>query len=200
LAVNHRTLEEPHYAHFRELLVSRGYRQAESQPFIFYRAVPVAQGRLIQVEVDLLAGEYEGTGPRHRTQKFDDVLARKARGADLAFESFTEVELQGELPEGGKDQAQIRVASMVPFLVMKGMALADRMKEKDAWDIYFCIQHYPGAEASRRWPRPSNPIWRMVWCVKAWTRLPRNSPRPNMLVPNLWPTLKRRLIRRNGRV
>ena len=65
----------------------------------------VAQGRLIQVEVDLLAGEYEGTGPRHRTQKFDDVLARKVRGADLAFESFTEVELQGELPEGGKDQA-----------------------------------------------------------------------------------------------
>ena len=144
LAVDHRTLEEPHYAHFKELLLSRGYRQAESQPFIFYRTVPVAEGRQIQVEVDILAGEYEGTGPRHRTQKFDDVLARKARGADLAFESFTEVELQGELPGGGKDQAQIRVASMVPFLVMKGMALADRLKEKDAWDIYFCIRHYPG--------------------------------------------------------
>ena len=144
IAVNHRTLEEPHYKRFQELLLSRGYRQAESQPFIFYRAVPTADGRQIQVEVDLLAGEYAGTGPRHRTQKFDDVLARKARGSDLAFELFTEVELQGELPGGGKDQAHIRVASIVPFLVMKGMALADRMKEKDAWDIYFCLQHYPG--------------------------------------------------------
>ena len=27
---------------------------------------------------------------------------------------------------------------------MKGMALADRMKEKDAWDIHYCLKHYPG--------------------------------------------------------
>jgi hypothetical protein len=27
---------------------------------------------------------------------------------------------------------------------MKGMALHDRVKEKDAYDIYFCIRNYPG--------------------------------------------------------
>jgi hypothetical protein len=27
---------------------------------------------------------------------------------------------------------------------MKGMALHDRLKEKDAWDIYFCLTNYPG--------------------------------------------------------
>lgn len=27
---------------------------------------------------------------------------------------------------------------------MKGMALHGRVKEKDAWDIYFCIRNYPG--------------------------------------------------------
>jgi hypothetical protein len=27
---------------------------------------------------------------------------------------------------------------------MKGMALADRLKEKDAWDICYCLQHFPG--------------------------------------------------------
>ncbi len=27
---------------------------------------------------------------------------------------------------------------------MKAMALADRMKEKDAWDIWFCVTYYPG--------------------------------------------------------
>jgi len=36
------------------------------------------------------------------------------------------------------------VASIVPFLVMKGMALDERLKEKDAWDIYYCLQNYPG--------------------------------------------------------
>jgi hypothetical protein len=27
---------------------------------------------------------------------------------------------------------------------MKGMALHDRIKEKDAWDIYYCLKNYPG--------------------------------------------------------
>ena len=26
---------------------------------------------------------------------------------------------------------------------MKGMALADRVKEKDAWDIYYCLRFFP---------------------------------------------------------
>lgn len=95
------------------------------------------------MEVDLLAGEYEGTGKSHRTQKVQDVQPRKARGCDLAFELSTEVTIHGVLPGGGQDSATFRVASIVPFLVMKGMALYDRLKEKDAWDIYFCIKNYP---------------------------------------------------------
>jgi hypothetical protein len=27
---------------------------------------------------------------------------------------------------------------------MKGMALDERLKEKDDWGIYFCLLHYPG--------------------------------------------------------
>ncbi|GAH75557.1 unnamed protein product, partial [marine sediment metagenome] len=48
--------------------------------FIFYRTIPVKDGRNITVEVDLLAGEYGGTGKAHRTQSVQDVRARKARG------------------------------------------------------------------------------------------------------------------------
>jgi hypothetical protein len=36
------------------------------------------------------------------------------------------------------------VSSIVAFLVMKAMALYDRLKEKDAWDIYFTLTNYPG--------------------------------------------------------
>lgn len=54
----------------------------------------------------------------------------------------------GELPGGGLDTVNIRIASVVPFLVMKGMALDERLKEKDAWDIYFCVLHYPGGIAA----------------------------------------------------
>jgi hypothetical protein len=98
----------------------------------------------VDVEVDLMAGEYGGTSKGHRTQKVQDIRARKAGGCDLAFDSSITVTLEGELPDGGKDKVSFKVAGIVPFLVMKGMAMQDRMKEKDAYDIYYCVEHFPG--------------------------------------------------------
>lgn len=143
LALNHRTLREAGYASIQALLSRRGYEQDPRQPFIFHRTV-VVNSNAIKVQVDLLAGEYDGTGRKHRTQPVHEGRARKARGCDLAFDLYVETEIEGGLPEGGKDQARIRVSSAVAFLVMKGMALHDRLKEKDAWDIYFTVTNYPG--------------------------------------------------------
>jgi len=143
LALNHRHLQEAGYATIQSLLLRRGYEADLRQPFIFHRTVMV-HGNPIKVEVDFLAGEYEGTGPRHRTQPVHEGRARKARGCEVAFDLFVETEISGVLPEGGQDQARVRVSSIVAFLVMKGMALHDRLKEKDAWDIYFTLTNYPG--------------------------------------------------------
>jgi len=143
LALNHRHLKDAGYATIQALLLRRGYEQDPRQPFIFQRTVSV-NGNSIKVEVDFLAGEYQGTGRKHRTQHVHDGRARKARGCDLAFDLYVETEIAGKLPEGGQDQARIRVSSVVAFLVMKGMALNDRPKEKDAWDIYFTLTNYPG--------------------------------------------------------
>jgi hypothetical protein len=89
-------------------------------------------------------GEYGGAGKGHRTQKVQNVRARKARGCDLAFDTPVIVTLEGELPEGGRNRVSFKVAGIVPFLVMKGMAMHERMKEKDAYDIFYCIEHFPG--------------------------------------------------------
>lgn len=142
VALNHRTLQEVGYKTILQLLLSRGYRPSE-QPFIFFRSVPIGE-RTYEVEVDFLAGEYAGTTRGHRTQKVQDLRPRKARGCDLAVNLATETTMTGTLPGGGKDSATIRVASIVPFLVMKAMALAGRLMEKDAWDIYYCIRYFPG--------------------------------------------------------
>jgi len=174
LALNHRTLQEPGYKTILDLLLSRGYIQG-SQPFIFKRTVPMG-ARDIVVQVDLLAGEYEGTGKSHRTQEVQDIRARKARGCDLAFDMYTEVTIRGELPTGGKDSAIVRVACIVPFLVMKGMVLHDRLKEKDAWisiSVFRTIQ-----EGWMPWSRSFGNTWIMVWCARAWRKSPANS-RPN---------------------
>lgn len=142
LALDHRRIEAEGYETILKLLKACGYEEGP-QPFIFFRKL-VVEGQEIAVQVDLLAGEYEGVGKKHRHQQVQDIHARKARGCDLAFDHPVEIKIEGELPEGGKDSVTVRVASIVPFIVMKGMALADRMKEKDAWDIYYCLKNYPG--------------------------------------------------------
>lgn len=134
---------EATYARFREALVRYGYEEGR-QPYIFYRDVPVGDGSSIRVEVDFLAAEYGGTGRGHRHQRFDDARPRKARGCDLAFSGYIEVNIEGSLPEGGKDAQKIKVISLAPFLVMKAIALNDRLKPKDAWDVYFVISNHEG--------------------------------------------------------
>jgi len=142
LALDHRSLREAGYRTIQQLRIARGYRQG-GQPHVFFREIE-RQGMRIRVEVDLLAGEYEGSGKGRRHQRMQDVMARKARGCDLVFEAPVEILLEEDLPSEGRGRVRIRVAAIAPFLVMKGMALEDRLKEKDAWDVYYCVSNYPG--------------------------------------------------------
>jgi hypothetical protein len=146
IALDHRTIDAEVYRTIREHLARHGYEDGP-QPFIFHRAVNVGS-RNIKVQVDFLAGEYEGTGKRHRHQNVQSLKARKARGSDLAFRMAERVKIEGRLPSGAADSALVKVAGIVPFIVMKGMALADRLKAKDAWDLWFCLKNVAGGNVS----------------------------------------------------
>lgn len=142
LALDRKILQEVGYRSILELLLARGYRQGD-QPFIFYRTLKI-QDLEFDVEVDFLASEYGGTGKKHRTQMVQDMHPRKTHGCDLAFEMPVEILIKGVLPDGGLDQTSVRVVSIVPFIIMKAFALGDRLKEKDAYDIYYCLKNNPG--------------------------------------------------------
>ncbi len=144
LAVDFENISDDTYMTLLRALSSRGYRQDDQQPFRFIKAVSPNDGPQVEVEVDLLAGEYGGTGRSHRTQQVQDARARKARGADLVFDHCVQVSVQGRLPNGALDTVTLKVADVVAFLVMKGMALHDRRKEKDCYDIFYCVSNYPG--------------------------------------------------------
>jgi hypothetical protein len=140
LALDHRQITDDGYKSIHDLLVDRGYRSGK-QPFIFHRAV-VIEGMEVSVQVDLLSGEYEGSGKSHRHQRLQEIRARKVRGCDLAFSNPIELTIEGDLPGGAKDSVVIKVASIVSFLIMKAIVLDDRLKEKDAYDIYYCLKQY----------------------------------------------------------
>jgi hypothetical protein len=140
IALDFKRIDDSTYKTIVQTLKERGYYQKENdQPFRFYRDV---EGKTI--EIDLLAGEYGGSDEEHRHQAVQDAKARKARGCDLVFDGYIEIELTGKLPEGAENKVKAKIANIGPFLVTKGMALWTRMKEKDAFDIYYCLKNYPG--------------------------------------------------------
>jgi len=122
LALNHRTLTGPGYKTICRLLEGRGYAQDKKQPFIFWRTVKVVDKEIV-VEVDLLAGEYE------ERQNPPNPDRARCSGTQSPW-------LRPGLPApgddchrrpaagGAKDSTTVRIASIVPFLAMKGMALA----------------------------------------------------------------------------
>jgi hypothetical protein len=143
VALNHLAANDEAYARISTLLRGHGYEQDGKQPFIWYRSVEMDGGSVV-VEIDFLAGEYGGRGRKHRTQQVQDLKPRKARGADLLFSGFVEREISSRLPGGSLDTVVVKVAGVVPYIVMKGAALSSRVKEKDAYDIWFTLSNYPG--------------------------------------------------------
>ncbi len=144
IALDREAITDDVYQTIREHLEKRGYRQG-NQPFIFIREMPQEGGHPIEITIDFLAGEYGGTGKKHRHQDVQsDLKARKVRACELALEYCTKITVEGTMPGGAENAVEVYLSDVVPFVVMKGMALHDRLKEKDAWDIYYCIKQYEG--------------------------------------------------------
>lgn len=145
IAFNFKKIGMDTYNTILKILKEKGYYQKEgTQPFIFYRDIVDDKSETITIEVDLLTCEYGGTGKGRRHQNIQDIKARKVRGCDLVFDNSVKVKINGKLPGGAQNHATVNVSSVGPFLAMKGMAIWDRQKEKDAYDIWYCCKNFPG--------------------------------------------------------
>jgi len=147
LALNHLLIPEESYEKIHELLTKNGYEQNtdRAKQFQYFRYIE-QDGRKFTVIVDLLTGEYNvESGKKRRHEAIQDANVLKARGVDLVFERFNIVTISGELPnQGGKDQAECKVAGICPIIVMKCSAMAGRYKVKDSYDLFYVVKHYPG--------------------------------------------------------
>jgi hypothetical protein len=111
------------------LLAKHGFRPG-AEPYQFLKNMDV-DGKSFPVKLDLL------TSPQHHAATFADTAQGPfpALGTELAFTDNT-VESVGA--------ADVRVASIVPFVIMKAYAMLERTKPKDAYDLNFCLENYPG--------------------------------------------------------
>lgn len=143
LALDHTRIPPRSYETIVAALLRADYEPDPEREFRFYRTVEMGQ-ETVRIAVDLLAREYSGTSAEEWNQPIQGAQALKARGADLAFSDYREVVVRGALPDGVETELPMKIAGIVPYLTMKGMALWGRNKEKDAYDVYFCMRHYPG--------------------------------------------------------
>lgn len=164
LAVDPGLFDQTAYATMARLLSDAGYTLSEEEPFKWFRAVDNATtGEPVTIEVDFLCPPRpSGQGWKRRYRELQRGLrAHTLRGCGIAFRHFFPFAASSVLPGGGVAEVEIKVAGVVSCLALKGLALADRLRPKDPYDIYtVCGYHRggPSAVASLLRPHVSDPV------------------------------------------
>lgn len=143
LAIDWRVIPNHVYDTIMNALVARGYGREVRDPANRFRRVVERGGESYSIRVDFITGEFEDWSDQPQ-RLVQGMPVWCAKGVSVALDHFIELKVTGTLPGGGENAVLARVATAGALLVMKGMALHERMKEKDAYDIYYCCLHHQG--------------------------------------------------------
>ena len=137
-------LGDGEYATLIGALQCHGYAQRKGlRRFQLVRRVAARNGGdAIDVVVDFLMPR-DAEIVKNNPPLISDFAVQRADGADLAMRFYQFVAIAGPMPDGGTNRVEIAVCSIPALLAMKGHALVGRYKQKDAYDIYYCIRNYP---------------------------------------------------------
>ena len=144
LGLNPAALGDGEYARLVESLQKHGYLQRDSlRRFQLVRTVPARDdGPDIDIIVDFLMPR-DAEIAKNAPPLVSQFAVQRADGADLAFRFHQMVTIEGLMPNGDRNRVSIAVASIPALLAMKGYAVANRLKRKDAYDIYYSIRNFP---------------------------------------------------------
>ncbi|MCI4326296.1 MAG: hypothetical protein L3K16_01465 [Thermoplasmata archaeon] len=136
---------EEEYATIVELISGAGWKPCEGKRFSFERTVIGSDGKAYDIQVDFLTPAPGGTDRPHRHRPIQaDLQARTMRGAELALAHRNSIHLSGTLPDGADSTADLLMLDVTGCLGTKAIALGDRYKQKDAYDIVSVIDRYGG--------------------------------------------------------
>ena len=144
LGLDPAALCDEEYVRLVEALQEHGYLQRENlRRFQLVRTVPARDdGPDIDVVVDFLMPR-DAQITRNTPPLISQFAVQRADGADLALRFYQMVAIEGHMPHGDRNRVSIAVASIPALLAMKGYALANRLKRKDAYDIYYSVRNFP---------------------------------------------------------
>jgi hypothetical protein len=145
LALDAEALADGQYKGLVETLLAADYRQpADGEVFQLTREVPGENGGpAIKIVIDFLMPKTARI-KKNRPPLIPDFAVIPASGADMALRFNDLIAVEAEMPEGGRNEVELSVATIPAFLVMKGFALVGRKNDKDAYDVWYAIRNYPG--------------------------------------------------------
>ncbi|NPD15047.1 hypothetical protein HOY34_07495 [Xinfangfangia sp. D13-10-4-6] len=144
LSLDAEALADGEYALLVDALMRQGYDQRDGfRRFQLVRTVSAGDGGPpIDIVVDFLMPR-DAEIVKNSPPIIADFAVQRADGADLALRFHQLVAIDGTMPNGGRNRVELAVCSVPALLAMKGHALQNRLKQKDAYDIYYCIRNYP---------------------------------------------------------
>jgi hypothetical protein len=145
LSLDAEALIDDEYVDLVDALKDQGYEQREAlRVFQLVRTVDLRDGGPpIEVIVDFLVPR-DAKILKKKKPVLEKFAVIKASGADLATRFHELVSVEAPMPGGGTNRVDVAVCSIPALLAMKGYALHGRLKQKDAYDIYYCIRNHKG--------------------------------------------------------
>jgi hypothetical protein len=144
LGLDAEALGDGEYVRLVDALMTHDYGQNKKlKKFQLVRRIEATdEGDPIDIVVDFLMPR-DAVIDRNKPPIIEDFAVQRADGTDLAMRFNQMVAVRGAMPNGGTNQIEIAVCSIPALLAMKGYAVHNRLKQKDAYDIYYCIRNYP---------------------------------------------------------
>jgi hypothetical protein len=153
IALDAAKLNEGRYADILKLLFdTKRYKKGEKD-FQLVATVDLKDGeKPVQVEVEFLAPK-EVKFRRRKSKLLAGFRVLQADACGVAFHAPVRMPVSGKSLRGATNTVRLRVASLPDFLVMKAHAIGRRDKPKDAYDLCYCLENFPGgmAELAKSW-------------------------------------------------
>ncbi len=147
LALDAAKLNEGRYAELLKFLLDTKRYRKGAKDFQLVVAVDLKDGeKPVEVEVEFLVPK-EIKLQKNKPKLLPGFRALQADACATVFHAPVELSLAGKTVCGARNTVRLRVASLADFLVMKAHALAGRDKPKDAYDLCYCLEEYPGGMA-----------------------------------------------------
>jgi len=143
LALDAKKLADGRYADLLKLLLATDRYKPGEKPFQLVVQVDLKDGeKPVEVEVEFLAAR-EVKLKKNRPKLLEGFRVLQADACGTAFHAPVSMEVSGKTVRGANNKVRLRIASLPDFLVMKAHALAGRDKPKDAYDLCYCLEHFP---------------------------------------------------------